>query len=197
MASTDGKARKRAIDFTDVKDRSVFNPKNVPEGDYLAVITSVTENESNSGNDQWVYSIELVNYDKGGTYPYYCQVDDNLWKIRNLIMATGIEVPKRKIAVDPNKLVDKEIGITMEDDEYEGRMKSVIANVFPADEVEEEPEEEEPVKQAPKRAATATKSRATAAKKTTTRGRRNSKPAVEDSEDVDEEEMEALELDDL
>lgn len=192
---TSSKASARVLDMTDVKDRSAVNPKNVPEGDYVAVIDSVTEGESNAGNEQWIFILSLVNHPGKGTYPYYCQTDDNLWKVRNLIQATGTDVPKRKVKVDPNKLVGKEVGVTMEDDEYEGRMKSVIANVFPPEEVEDEPEAEEEVVTSKSRRKPATKP---AAKKTPTRSSsRNRKPPVDDDEDVDDEEMEALELDDL
>lgn len=147
-------AKRRAVDFSGVQDRSPVNPKHVPSGDYLATIVSVTESESNAGNEQWVFVLALVNNRKGGTYPYYCQLDDNLWKLRNLIMATGSDVPKKKVNVDPNKYTKKEMGITLEDDEYEGRMKSVITNVFPAEDVEEEPEEEESVQTSKSRPAT-------------------------------------------
>jgi hypothetical protein len=191
-------AKKRALDFTGVQDRSGVNPKNVPAGDYLARIDSVTEGESNSGNEQWVFVISLVNKKGGGTYPYYCQLDDNLWKIRNLIMATGIAVPKKRIAVDPQKLLKKEIGITLDDDEYEGRMKSVITNVFPAEDVEEEEDEEEVVTS---KSRTAKPAARTTRKAATTKGSsRNRKPAVDDdeeAEEVDEDELEALELDEL
>ena len=189
-------AKKRAVDFTGVQDKSGINPKHVPEGDYLAVIDTVTEGESNSGNLQWVFTVSLVNKKGGGSYPYYCQLEDNLWKLRNFIMATGIEVPKKRIAIDPNKLLKKEIGITLVDDEYEGRMKSVIDNVFPADDVEEEPEEE-PVQQAKSRSSRS--SRTAKASTTATRRKTRSKPAVDDDgdEEVDDEEMEALELDEL
>lgn len=190
-------AKKRAIDFTGVQDRSGINPKHVPEGDYLARIESVTENESNAGNQQWVFTLTLVNKKGGGSYPYYCPLEDNLWKLRNLLMATGIEVPKKKIGVDPNKFVKKQLGVTLVDDEYEGRMKSVIDNVFPAEDVEEE-EEEEPVVQSKSRSA---RSSRTASKSTTaTRGKTRRKPAVEEDEDdeeVTEEDMDELELDEL
>lgn len=189
-------AKKRAVDFTGVQDKSGINPKHVPEGDYLAVIDTVTEGESNSGNLQWVFTVSLVNKKGGGSYPYYCQLEDNLWKLRNFIMATGIEVPKKRIAIDPNKLLKKEIGITLVDDEYEGRMKSVIDNVFPADDVEEEPEEE-PVQQAKSRSSRS--SRTAKASTTSARGKTRRKPPVDDDDDgeVDDEEMEALELDEL
>jgi hypothetical protein len=191
-------AKKRAVDFTGVQDRSGINPKHVPEGDYLAKIESVTEGESNNGNPQWVFTLVLVNKKGGGSYPYYCQLNDNLWKLRNLIMATGIEVPKKRIAVDPNKLLKKEVGITLVDDEYEGRMKSVIDNIFPADDVEEEPEEEEEVVTSKSRSS---RNSRTASKKAPAKSSgRNRKAPVEDDEedeDVDEEDMEALELDEL
>src|SRR5690606_37303696 len=84
------------------------------------------------------------------SYPYYCKLQENqLWKLRNLLIAAGLSVPKKKLKLDPNRVVGKTIGVTMEDDEYDGKLKSVIAAVFPAAElvegniVDDEPEDDE------------------------------------------------------
>ena len=101
-------ATKRAVDMTNVKD---------------------------PGNEQWIFTVSLA-ADGRSTYPYYCGFDDKAaWKIRNLCIAAGLQVPKKKIMIDPNKLVGKEIGITLEDDEYDGKMKSVIRATFPTSEL--------------------------------------------------------------
>lgn len=131
-------ATKRAVDMTNVKDQGNFNTKHKAEGDYRAIISKVEDSESKSGNDQWIFTIELVS-DRRATYPYYCGFDEKqAWKIRNLCIASGMAVPKKKVMVDPNKLIGKEIGISLEDDEYEGKMRSRISATFPASEVTED-----------------------------------------------------------
>lgn len=131
-------AKTHEIDFSGVKDRGSFNPKQVPEGDYAAKIVKVEDGESKGdGGFQYIFTIKLEKYSQYA-YPYYCKLQENqLWKIRNLLVAAGLTVPKKKLKVDPNKAVGKMIGVTMADDEYEGKMKSVIDAIFPASELSE------------------------------------------------------------
>ena len=127
---------KKAIDFSNVKDQGNFNPKQVPAGDYLAKIVKVEDGQSKGDKGfQYVFTIKLTKF-AAYSYPYYCKLQENqLWKLRNLFISAGINVPKKRITVDPSKLLGKMIGVTMGDDEYEGKMKSVIDSVFPASEL--------------------------------------------------------------
>lgn len=138
-------ASAKAVDFSSVKDGGQFSPKRVLAGDYAAKIVKVEDNESKkTGNFQYLFTIKLEKYSQN-SYPYYCQLTENqLWKLRNLLIAAGLNVPKKRMKLDPNKVVGKRIGVTMEDDEYEGKSKSVIAAVFPASELSgEEVDDEE------------------------------------------------------
>lgn len=55
-------------------------------------------------------------------YPYYIVLDEKqLWKFRALLLAAGKDVPKRKVTVDPESIVGKQIMIDLEDSEWEGR----------------------------------------------------------------------------
>lgn len=159
------KATTKNLDFSNVKDRGNFNPQNVEAGDYLAKIVKVEDAESKKdGEFQYVFTVKLSKFSQY-SYPYYCKLTENqLWKLRNLLVAGGLNVPKSRTKVDPNRVVGKTIGVTMEDDEYDGKMKSVIAAVFPAAELaaeagpaQDEPEDdgddadEEPEDEAPKK----------------------------------------------
>ena len=131
------KATAKAVDFSGVKDRGEFNPKRVAEGDYAARIVKVQDGEAKkTGDFMYIFTIKLEKFSQH-SYPYYCKLQENqLWKLRNLAVAAGINVPKRRMKFDPNKLVNKAIGVTMvDDDEYEGRIKSVIDAVFPVSEL--------------------------------------------------------------
>lgn len=138
MASESKSATAKVLDFTNVKDRGQWSSKHKPAGDYAFDITKVEEAVSaEKKNEMWVFTLQLVD-DKSATYAYRCLFAENqLWKLRNLCVAAGLQVPKKKVKLDPNKLVGKRIGGQLEDDEYEGKMRSVVETVFPADELTE------------------------------------------------------------
>lgn len=133
----------RNLNFTDVKDKGSFSPKRVKAGDYRMKIVNVEEGKSRKDNLQWVFTLELAE-NKRATYPYYCALDgDALFKLRNLMLAAGLKAPKKRLAVDPNKLIGKEIGASLEDDEFEGRLKSKVEAVFPVSELNEAEDEDD------------------------------------------------------
>ena len=146
-ASASNKATPQIIDFSNVKDRGAYNPKHIEPGEYTATVTKVEQTATKSdGEPMWVFTIVLDEVPRA-TYPYYCKlVDNQYWKVKTLFQAAGVNVGQRKVKVDPNKLIGKQIGVGMEDDEYEGRLKSVIVDVFPPEDLHDgdvEPEEDD------------------------------------------------------
>lgn len=156
----------RTLDFTNVKESSGINPKHKEEGEYLAKVTEVRDDPAKDGEAMWTWIIKPTD-DASAAYPYYVKlVDNQLWKLRNLFIAAGIPLPKKAVKIDPNKVVGKVIGIVLEDDEYEGKMKSVISACLPkeelsdydgaeaeeADDDEDEEEEEAPVRRSSRKA---------------------------------------------
>lgn len=134
------KATARNLDFTNVKEGGVFNTKRIEAGDYLAKIMKVEDAEiktgDNKGTPQYLFTVKLVDH-PSSVLPYRCALmESQLWKLRNILIAAGKAVPKRKSKVDPNTIIGKLIGVSIEDDEYEknGETKptSQIAGVFPA-----------------------------------------------------------------
>ena len=135
------KATARNVDFTNVKEGGVYNNKRIESGDYLAKIKQVVDSEvkggNNKGTPQYEFAIQLVNH-PSSVLPYRCALIENqLWKLRNILIAAGKTVPKRKSKVDPNQIVGKLIGVTIDDDEYENKdgktvETSQVAGVFPA-----------------------------------------------------------------
>jgi hypothetical protein len=149
------------VDFSDVKESSGINPKQQPEADYLMRIIKVEMKKTKEKNEPMALILFQDANMRSAVYPYYCTFSDNmLWKIRNAFIAAGVPVPKSKGKIDLGKLVNKEVGVTLEDDEYDGKMKSVISAVFHKDELEptdaeeddfedDEEEDEEEVEEAP------------------------------------------------
>lgn len=175
--------RARTLDFSNVKEASGINPKHLEEGEYLGKVLEVRDDPAKDGEAMWCFVIQAEDH-KNATYPYYVKlVENQLWKLRNLFVAAGVDIPKKAVKVDPNRVVGKTICMILEDDEYDGKVKSVIGGVMPkeefegyegdtspADDDEDDDEEEEvaPVK----------------------RGRGRPKKVVEEEEDDDEEEEE-------
>jgi hypothetical protein len=130
-------ATARPVDLSNVKEGGVFRPRRKPEGDYVAKIVKADDHQPNDKTKPlgWVLTIQ-VEGDARSTYPYYLSPEEKqAWKVRGICVAAGLNVKSARIRFDPNKLVGKTIGIALEDDEYEGRMKSAIADVFTKDEV--------------------------------------------------------------
>lgn len=126
---------KQTLDFTNVKEGGgAFRKTRQAAGDYKGTITkAATVDKKDKSGKQWVFTIKAGS----GVYPYYCGFEENvLWKIRNLFVAAGMNVPRKKVSVDPQKIVGRVIGVTLEDDEYDGKAQSNIAATFPASELE-------------------------------------------------------------
>lgn len=195
----DKAVKAQALDFSNVKERN-FNRKHLPEGDYPAKVMKVESGKSKADNPMWTFTIAITSGPgKGATYPLYCVLDaNNLWKLRNLFTACGINIPKKKLNIDPNKVIGRTLGITLEDEEREDdkgntRVNSTLAATIPlsevsgaADEEEEEDGTEEELDDEPKPKAAKKKDKAGKEKK----GKKG-KPAVDD------EEMEELEVEEL
>lgn len=129
---------KVSVDFTGVKEASGINPKRMAAGDYAATISKVTKEQSKAGNDQLVFLFTLKDH-RTAVYPYYVGLDaSTLWKLRNILLAVGAKAPKGKANIDVERLVGRDVGITLEDDEYEGKDKSVIDAVFSVKELDDE-----------------------------------------------------------
>jgi len=127
-------AKAKALDFSNVKDRAAISPSHRPEGDYPGKVISVQDIKMGpEKRDAWLYIIKVG----VGTYAYRCGFNDNeLWKIRNLFVAAGVPVPKKRQTIDPNKPVNHDVGVTLQDHEYEDKLSSEIAAVFPPSELD-------------------------------------------------------------
>lgn len=136
-------ATARNVDFSNVKDGGNFNRNRVPAGDYLAKIIKVEDAKAKDETFQYLFSIKLVKR-QSSVFPYYCKLQENqLWKLRNILIAAGKAVPKSKVKVDVNSVVNKLIGVTIEDDEYDGKEQSTISAVFPASDLDDDGVHEE------------------------------------------------------
>lgn len=196
-------ATKRVVDLSDVKEGGAFRTKRIPAGDYRAKIVKADDHQPKDKGKAagWVLTIQVEGHARY-SYPYYLSPEKNqAWKIRQICVAAGLKVPTGRLNFDPNRLVNKAIGVAMDDDEYDGRPKSVIDDVFPVSEVganadedvvddieddeidtEEIPDDEEVEEDEPEEEP------APAPKRRTRKPAPEPEPEPEDDEDEDEEE---------
>lgn len=132
------KVTAKVVDFTNVKEGGNFNKRRIPAGDYLATVMKCEDSPSKKDEIfQYLFTIKIKAHSQS-SFPYYCKLQDNqLWRLRNLLIAAGLNVPKKRMKLDPSKVVGKVVGVTVEDDEYEGKLQSNISSIFPASELSE------------------------------------------------------------
>jgi hypothetical protein len=126
------------VDYTQASDSGGrFSKKHYPEGDYPGQVLSVEETKKKDDKSVtlWLYRIKV----NSGIYPYYCNPDatNQAWKIRNLFRSAGFKIPQKRTNTDPNAVVGADIAVSLEDEEYDGKMQSVIGSVITKEELAE------------------------------------------------------------
>jgi hypothetical protein len=132
------------VDLTGVSEGGNFRPKRRPEGDYKAKIVKADDHQPKDSAKPkgWVLTIQ-VDGDARSTYPYYLSPEKKqAWKIGSICRAVGLKVPAGRMKFDPNKLVNRSLGIELGDDEYNDRVKSAIQDVFPVSEIQANADDE-------------------------------------------------------
>jgi hypothetical protein len=118
-------AKKIRLDFSKVEERSGWNTKEIPEGVHEMKIVSVEVGEAKDGTDMITYGLVPTNPKyKTRLFPYYCKLQQNqLFKIRDLLVAAGISVPKKVTSIDPEAPVGKIVAAEVSDEtgQYAGR----------------------------------------------------------------------------
>lgn len=170
------------VDMTNVKDSSGINPVHQEAGDYRGVIKDVSNGKAKN-TDNVTITYLVADADRpSATYPYICTITEkSLWKLRNILVAAGVTLPKKKFKLTGailQKIVGAEIGMSLDDNEYEGKMRSSITGVFPAADL---PEDEE-IEETPVKKKAPTKKKAT---------------EEDDSDDDDDDDLDELDIDDL
>lgn len=142
--------KKIKLDFSKVEERSGWNTRAIPEGLHKMKVESVQETEAQDGTDMLVYALVPVDSRyKSRRFPFYCKLQQNqLWKLRDLLVAAGVSVPKKAQMIDPNAPVGKLIAAEVEDETnqaYAGR--STVQGTYSLDilddDVSDEPDDED------------------------------------------------------
>ncbi len=145
-------AKKMRIDFggVDKEIRRGGSRVHIPEGDYILKIVDASEEtgeKSGAKYLRWTFQVHEGEH-KGKRLRMNTSLKpDALWNLRNLIHAAlGKNVAGKAVNFDPETLYGKVVGGAVEDNEFNDRISSQVASVFPRDEanpVEDSDEEEE------------------------------------------------------
>lgn len=155
--SSSGSSKKTdRIDFGGVPEERRQRGRRIPEGEYVAKIVShkkkwKDDDKSNAPYYSWL--IQVIESAEGkkkyAGVPFYENTSlkpDALFNLRNLIFAATDgkkNVAGRKVDFDPKSLYGKKICIIVEDEEYDNKMRSKIADVRPLSEMSESDEDDE------------------------------------------------------
>ena len=136
-----GSADAKSVDFSGVQSGG---RRKIPEGDYHFVVDKAYWDESEAGNDMVVFESVIKEGPQKGWRGYtHCAITPKaLWKLRQMLEALGIEVPDGKLAINPKKYIGKEHGGSVEQEEYDGKKRSKITDIYPVDQLGGEEEEE-------------------------------------------------------
>lgn len=132
------------VDFSDTESRGGKKggrSAHLPEGDYTAKVKAAefghsSEKETPGIMMTWV--ITGPNSSKGKTIRDSLWLSDKaLWRVRQTLEALGLQVPSKKVKVNPKSMIGKEAAITLEDEEWEGKVRSRVVDCFALSEYEE------------------------------------------------------------
>lgn len=117
--------------------------KKIPEGDYLFKVDKATWEESQAGNDMVVFESVVKTGPQAGWRGYiHCAVTPKaLWKLRQMLEALGVPIVDGEMSINPKKYVGLEHGGSVETEEWEGKKRSKITDIFPVDQLGDEDED--------------------------------------------------------
>jgi hypothetical protein len=141
--------KKIRIDFTgvDKEIRSGGRASHIPPGDYLAKPVSSEARKTDAGSKyiSWRFQVVDPKKYKGKTLYDRTSLKPNaLWNLRNLIYsAVGKNIAGKVLNFDPEVCYGKTLMVTVEDDEYEGKVRSQIVDYQPKDKYNADADEED------------------------------------------------------
>lgn len=119
----------------------------VPEGDYLFKVKKAEVTTFKSGNDGVVWIFEFVDGKGKGSGVYHNSVftENSLWSFKGIVQSLRpvVKLKDGEMDIDVSKLIGRTVGGSVLDDEYDGKIKSIINDFFPPELLEDDEEEDE------------------------------------------------------
>lgn len=128
------------VDFSGVETNSVL-----PEGEFIAKVKEVKQEESSTGNDYLAWQLTVVGGKHDGKTLYHntSLQQQSLWATKRWLECLGVDVPDGEFDIDFGELEDMEIGVVIEHETYKGRTRSRVVDSFPAEDAPEADKDDE------------------------------------------------------
>lgn len=116
-------------------------PPIVPEGDYVAAFIDAEESLSQNQNEMLVVRVEILEgeYKSRGLKDYLVFTEGAKWKLAQVLVAIGMEIPEGDFELAPTDLIGKTFGIRTIEEEYNGKPTAKIERYYPLDREVEAP----------------------------------------------------------
>jgi len=117
------------VDFTGVTSGGSYN---IPEGDYVAEVTEVEQKLSKQQKPFIAFTLTLRGDQEGKKLFHNCSLQPQaLFNLRRTLEALGYEVPNGPMDLDLNELKGLYMGVHVEGEEYQGKVRPRVTDVFP------------------------------------------------------------------
>lgn len=116
------------VDLSDVQDQSYA----IPDGTYKAKCIEVSQDVSKSGNPMFVWEFQLIEGQyTGRTFKSWTAITPAaMWKVAETVIALGIGQQGQVVKFKRQDVLNKECGLVIEQDEYNGKPTSRISRVI-------------------------------------------------------------------
>jgi hypothetical protein len=118
----------------------------IPEGEYHAKLVKAEVAKASTGNQMinWVFNLIDAEELNGTPFWYHTVLaESSMWNCRKVMEALGVKIPDSMMKIDLKKLAGRTCGLEIVDGEYEGTIRSEVADVFPESEFSKTEDEEE------------------------------------------------------
>lgn len=115
----------------DLRDAESGGKRRFPEGDYKVKVSKAERTTSQNGTSQIKVTFEMLEPEKfeGQTLNDYLALTRKAaWRIGNLFDAVGIKWSQKVMEFNTGKLIGKELGITLTDNTWNGKITSKVAD---------------------------------------------------------------------
>lgn len=128
------------VDFTGVE----AGGRVTPEGEYVAEVVSVEGKRSEADKPYLAWTLKVVgdaNHEGNRLYYNTSLQKQALWNLRQFLEAMGIETQGGAMQLDLKSYVGLQLGVEVDIEEYKGKEKSRIVDVFVLTDDEDEDED--------------------------------------------------------
>lgn len=122
------------LDLTNVDTSGGFH---IPEGTYRAKLIEVEQSVSKGGNPMFVWTFEISAGDQAGFQlkSFTAITPAAMWKVAETVEALGVGQTGTVVKFKRSDVINRECGLVVEDNDYNGSVRSSIAKVISVKEI--------------------------------------------------------------